>query len=46
MVGSAWHEIVVKLGHVPVALGLILSVALMIVGVARNRGSEGSVKGG
>lgn len=43
--GTAWQEIVVKLGHVPAALGLILSVALMIVGVARSRGAAESVKG-
>lgn len=38
---AAWQEAVVKLCHVPAALGLILSVALLIIGVARHRGTAG-----
>jgi hypothetical protein len=35
--GAPWQELVVKLCHVPAALGLILSFVLLIVGVAKHR---------
>jgi hydroxylaminobenzene mutase len=34
-----WQELVVKLCHIPAALGLILSVALLIRGIAQHRGA-------
>lgn len=37
--GVPWQEVVVKLGHMPAALGLILSVTLLLIGVARHRGA-------
>lgn len=33
---AAWQEAVVKLCHLPAAVGLILSVALLIIGIARH----------
>ena len=35
--GAPWQEFVVKLCHLPAALGLILSFVLLIIGVARHR---------
>ena len=35
--GTPWQELVVKLCHLPAALGLILSCVLLIIGVARHR---------
>jgi len=35
--GTPWQELVVKLCHLPAALGLILSFVLLIIGVARHR---------
>ena len=37
---ASWQELVVKLCHIPAALGLILSLALLIVGVVKCRGTE------
>jgi hydroxylaminobenzene mutase len=34
---AAWQEAVVKLCHLPAALGLILSVTLLIIGIVQNR---------
>ena len=34
---APWQELVVKLCHVPAALGLILSVLLLIIGFVRHR---------
>lgn len=39
---AAWQETVVKLCHIPAALGLILSVTLLISGVVRHRSAAGS----
>lgn len=39
---APWQEIIVKLGHIPVSLVLILSIALLIVGIARHRNSDPS----
>lgn len=36
---EAWQELVVKLCHLPAAVGLILSVTLLIIGVVRHRAS-------
>jgi hydroxylaminobenzene mutase len=38
--GAPWQEIVVKLCHIPAAIGLILSVSLLIVGVVKQSGLE------
>ena len=35
--GAPWQEFVVKLCHLPAAMGLILSFVLLIIGVARHR---------
>ncbi len=35
--GAPWQELVVKLCHLPAAMGLILSFVLLIIGVARHR---------
>ena len=34
--GAPWQEIVVKLCHIPAALGLILSVSLLLAGVLKR----------
>ena len=34
--GAPWQELIVKLCHIPAALGLILSLALLIVGFLRQ----------
>jgi (hydroxyamino)benzene mutase len=34
---AAWKEAVVKLCHLPAALGLILSLALLIIGIVKHR---------
>jgi hypothetical protein len=34
---AAWQEAVVKLCHLPAALGLILTVTLLIIGIGKNR---------
>ena len=34
---TAWQEAVVKLCHLPAALGLILSLALLIIGLVKHR---------
>jgi hydroxylaminobenzene mutase len=34
---APWEELVVKLCHVPAALGLILSLLLLIIGIVRHR---------
>lgn len=40
--GSApWQELAVKLCHVPAALGLILSLSLLIVGFVRHSETAG-----
>ena len=36
---AAWQEAVVKLCHLPAGLGLVVSVALLIIGVVRGRGA-------
>lgn len=36
---AAWQEAVVKLCHLPAALGLILSVALLIIGIVQQHAS-------
>jgi hydroxylaminobenzene mutase len=36
---AAWQEAVVKLCHLPAALGLILSVTLLIIGIVKHRGA-------
>jgi hydroxylaminobenzene mutase len=36
---AAWQEAVVKLCHLPAAIGLILSVTLLIIGIAKHRGA-------
>lgn len=38
---APWQELVVKLCHVPAALGLILSLILLIAGFANDREPEG-----
>jgi (hydroxyamino)benzene mutase len=35
--GAPWQELVVKLCHIPAALGLILSLALLIIGFVQHR---------
>lgn len=40
--GAPWQELVVKLCHLPAAAGLILSVTLLIIGVAKHRASSES----
>lgn len=40
--GAPWQELVVKLCHLPAAVGLILSVMLLIIGVAKHRASSES----
>lgn len=35
---APWQELIVKLSHIPAALGLILTLMLIIVGVVRHRG--------
>jgi hydroxylaminobenzene mutase len=35
--GDAWQEAVVKLCHIPAALGLILSVTLLMIAIVRHR---------
>ena len=37
---AAWQEAVVKLCHLPAALGLIASVALLIIGLAKHRAAS------
>jgi hypothetical protein len=37
MGAKPWQELVVKLGHVPAALGFIVSVGLLVVGVVRGK---------
>lgn len=40
-VGAApWQETVVKLCHLPAAVGLILSVTLLILGIVKHRGAS------
>jgi hypothetical protein len=39
---AAWQETVVKLCHLPAAAGLILSVALLIVGIVKQRAATES----
>ena len=34
---APWQELVVKLCHVPAALGLILSLSLLVIGFVRHR---------
>jgi hydroxylaminobenzene mutase len=34
--GAPWQEVVVKLCHIPAAIGLILSLSLLIVGVTKR----------
>jgi hydroxylaminobenzene mutase len=34
---AVWQEAVVKFCHLPAALGLILSIALLIIGIVRHR---------
>jgi hydroxylaminobenzene mutase len=34
---APWQELIVKLCHIPAALGLILSLVLLIIGVVRHR---------
>lgn len=34
---APWQELIIKLTHIPAALGLILSLVLIIVGIARHR---------
>jgi len=36
---AAWQEAVVKLCHLPAALGLIFSVVLLIIGISKHRGA-------
>jgi hypothetical protein len=36
---TAWQEAVVKLCHLPAALGLILSLSLLIIGIVKHRES-------
>ena len=38
---AAWQEAVVKLCHPPAALGLILSVTLLIIGIVKHGGAIG-----
>ena len=35
--GAPWQEVVVKLCHIPAAIGLILSLTLLIIGLAKRR---------
>lgn len=45
--GAPWQELVVRLCHIPAALGLILSLILLIVGFASHREPvAGSVSAG
>jgi hypothetical protein len=37
---AAWQEAVVKLCHLPAALGLILSVTLLIIGIVKHRAGD------
>ncbi len=37
---APWQELVVKLCHVPAALGLILSLSLLIIGFVRHREAQ------
>ncbi len=39
---AAWQEAVVKLCHLPAALGLILSVTLLIIGIVKHRAATES----
>ena len=39
---AAWQEAVVKLCHLPAALGLILSVTLLIIGIVKHRATAES----
>jgi hypothetical protein len=39
---AAWQEAVVKLCHLPAAIGLILSVTLLIIGIAKHRSTTES----
>ena len=39
---AAWQEAVVKLCHLPAALGLILSVTLLIIGIVKHRAAAES----
>ena len=39
---AAWQEAVVKLCHLPAAIGLILSVTLLILGIAKHRAAPES----
>jgi (hydroxyamino)benzene mutase len=39
---AAWQETVVKLCHLPAAIGLILSVTLLIIGIAKHPGAAES----
>jgi hypothetical protein len=39
---AAWQEAVVKLCHLPAAIGLILSVTLLIIGIAKHRAAPTS----
>ncbi|MFM8887787.1 MAG: hypothetical protein ACKOKC_15410, partial [Chthoniobacterales bacterium] len=36
---APWQDLVVKLCHLPAAVGLILSVAMLIIGVVKHRAS-------
>jgi hypothetical protein len=38
---AAWQEAVVKLCHLPEAPGLILSVAMLVVGIVSHRAETG-----
>ena len=39
---AAWQEAVVKLCHLPAGLGMILSVTLLIIGIAKHRSTTES----
>jgi len=39
---AAWQEALVKLCHLPAAIGLILSVTLLIIGIAKHRAAPES----
>ena len=38
--GAPWQELVVKLCHIPAALGLIVSVTLLIIGFVKQQPAE------
>jgi len=38
MGAAPWQELIVKLCHIPAALGLILSFVLLIIGIVQYRG--------